>query len=105
MASPDGDYLSHNQEPQWPEGKDVDHIERRNPSGGRDSEDHAALAVGNHELRIREGSDARILRSPSPCGRDSSGGEQYAKAMRELANDSTRDGPEHYVEKNIDMAR
>jgi hypothetical protein len=104
-ASPDGDYLHHSQEPHWPEGKDVDHVERQNPSRDRDSEDHEAVAVGNHELRILGGSDARGLRSPTTGGRESSGSEQYAKAMREVANDSPRDGREHHVEKHIDVAR
>jgi hypothetical protein len=105
LASPDRDYLHHNHEPQWPEGKDVDHVERRNPSRDRDSEENAAVAVENHELGIREGSDAHTLRSPSPWGRDSSSSEQYAKAVRELTNDSTRHGPEYYSEKHIGMAR
>ena len=37
-ASPDGDYLHHSQEPHWPESKDVDHVEKQNPSRGRDSD-------------------------------------------------------------------
>jgi hypothetical protein len=105
LASPDGDYLHHNQEPQWPEGKEVDHIERRNPSRDRDSEENAVVAVAEHEPP-REGSDAHILRSPSPWGRDSSGSEQYARAVREVTNDdSTRTSPEHYSEKYIGTAR
>jgi hypothetical protein len=105
MAIPGRDYLHHDHEPQWLEGKGGDHIDRRNPSRDRDSEDNAAVAVEDHELRIREGGDSHILRSPSPWGRDSTGSEQYAKAVRELTNDSTRNVSEHYSEKRIGIAR
>jgi hypothetical protein len=106
MASPDGDYLHHNQEPKGPEGKDTDHVEKRNQSRDRDSEENAGVAVADHEARVREGSDAHILRSPSPWGRESSGSEQYARAMREVTNDdSTQHGLEHYSEKYIGTAR
>ena len=105
LASPDGDYLHHNEEPRWPEGKDLDQIERRKPSRDRDSEENAGIAATDHEAQ-REGSDAHILRSPSPWERDSTGSEQYASAVREVTNhDSTRNGPEHYSEKNIGTAR
>jgi hypothetical protein len=104
-ASPDGDYLRHNEEPQWPEGKEVDHIEKRNPSRDRDSEENVGVAVADQEQR-REGSDAHILRPPSPCTGDSTGGDQYARAMREITNDDlARDIPKHNYEKHIGMAR
>jgi hypothetical protein len=105
LASPDGDYLHHNEEPQWPEGKEVDHIEKRNPSRDRDNEENADVAVADQEQR-REGSDDHILRPPSSWASGSSGGEQYARAAREIANDDlTRDIPEHNYEKHIGMAR
>jgi hypothetical protein len=105
LASPDGDYLHHNQEPRWPEGKDVNHIENRKPSRDRDSEENAVAAVAHHEPP-REGSDTDILRSPNSWGRDSSGSEQYARAVREVTNDdSTQISPEHYSEKDIGTAR
>ena len=106
-ASPDGDYLHHDQEPHWPEGTDVDDIERRKPSRDRDSEESGGVTVADHDPRIREGSDAHILRSWSPWGRDSSGtSEQYARAVREVTNDdSTRNSPVHYSEKYIGTAR
>jgi hypothetical protein len=105
MASPDGDYLHHDEEPQWPEGKDVDHMERRKPSRDRDSEENAGVTVMDHEAR-REGSDAHILRPPSPWTRDSTGSEEYARAVREVTNDdSTRKSPEHDSEKQIGTAR
>ena len=104
-ASPDGDYLHHNQEPKWPLGKDLDHVKLRNPSRDRDSEENAAVSVTDHEPQ-REGSDAYILRSPSPWTRDSTGSEQYARAVREVTNDdSTRINPDHHSEKNIGTAR
>ena len=105
LASPDGDYLHHTDEPKWPESNDVDEIERRKPSRDRDSEDNVGIAAIDHEAQ-REGSDAHILRSPSPWGRNSTGSEQYASAVREVTNhDSTRNGPEHYSERNIGTAR
>lgn len=105
LASPDGDYLHHNEEPQWPEGKEVDHIEKQNPSRDRDSEENAGVAVADQDQR-RESSDDHILRPPSSWASDSTGGEQYARAVREIANDDlTRDIPEHNYEKHIGMAR
>ncbi len=102
-VSPDGDYLQH-QEPPWPEPapKIVDHIERRNPSTDRDSEENVGIAAVDHEPP-REGSDAHILRSPSSWTRDSTGSEQYARAVREVTNDTA--DPGHYSEKSIGMAR
>ena len=105
LASPDGDYLHQDQEPKWPQGQHVDQIERRKPSRDRDSEENVGVAVTEHELQ-RKGSDADILRSSSPWGRDSSGSEQYAHALREVTNhDSTRNSPEQYSEKDIGTAR
>ena len=105
LASPDGDYLHHNKEPQWPEGEEVDHIEKRHPSRDCDSEENTGAAVTDQEQR-REGSDAHILRPPSSWASDSAGGEQYARAVREMANDdSTRNIPEYNYEQHIGMAR
>jgi len=105
LASPDGDYLHHNEEPQWPEGKEEDHIEKRNPSRDRDSEGIVDVAAADQEQR-REGSDDHTLRPPSSWASDSTGGEQYARAVREITNeDLTRDISEHNYEKQIGMAR
>lgn len=105
LASSDEDYLHHNEEPPWPKGKEVDHIEKRNPSRDRDSEENADVAVADQEQR-RKGSDDHILRPPSSWTSDSTGGEQYARAVREITNDDmTRDIPEHNYEKHIGMAR
>jgi hypothetical protein len=105
LASPDGDYLRHNEEPQWPEGKEVDHIEKRNPSRDRDSEENMGAAVADQEKR-REGRGAHIMRPPSPWASDLAGGGQYARAVKEITNDDlTRDIPEHNYEKHIGIAR
>jgi hypothetical protein len=104
-TSPDGDYIRHNSEPQWPEGKRVDHIEKRDPSRDRDSEENVGVALADQEQR-RKGSGAHILRPPGLSGSGSTGGEQYAKALREMANDdSTRNIPEENYEKHIGIAR
>lgn len=104
LASPDGDYVR-NREPQWGQGKSVDHIEKRTGSRDRDSEENIPVAAVHREPP-REGSDAHILRSPESWTRDSTGSEQYARAMREVTNeDTTLSRYEQYSEKDVGLAK
>lgn len=98
--SPDGDYIHHD-EPAWPELKSAEHVEIRNGSRDRDSEENVEVKAVPDEPK-REGSRAHILRPTSSWTRDSTGSEQYARAMREVTNEDTiQSSPEHHAEKHV----
>jgi len=111
MPSPDGDYI----QPRWEEMKPGPaHIEHekyagigRTASRDRDLEENGIDAL-DHDDGHRKASDAHMLQHQDSWTKRHSGGSselnfEYATAVREMTNDSSRNPPKQY--KEIEMAR
>ena len=92
IASPDRDYINTRSPWQQEHKPGSNHVEAsRHPSRDRDSEEnYPSMMESFHHGPQREASDAHILRSQGSWLGDgeSSGSDEYARAMREVTNTS-----------------